>query len=516
MAISYVCTVSDDGKLRCFPKPKKYHKSLTKQQISASKKRQAQAELAAERYKKEANRSFVGYVAKGIGKAVAALPPFGCGLPEIEELTEAGRMIELAHRLRDKGHFKEALELYEKFVVSYPNHTRVGEIIYELAWTYETELKDYKNAVKWYKVYVEKFPNGQPNNPIETEYYYLRIAEIYLTKLKDFAQAIEAYKSYLRKFPNSKDAQGMLYNIGTIYLDNLSDYKNAIEAYKEVVWKYPSSNYAELSAQNIGYIYHKKLNDYYSAITAYTDFINKFPNSKNIENVYLTIAEIYHFDIKDYTKAINEYEGFLKKFPNSSQRESALKRLASTYNYLADQEIKSGSAGPSNYYKAISFYKKSFEYYNDAAKYSSNSANKSFVIEQAELALISIAQIYWFKLKQYSTAVTEYKGFLTKFPNSSREKDVLYWIAYISDTELSDKVTALNYYKKFIGKYPNDSISPQVQWSIGLIYELYYKDYQQAVKEYKKLISDYPNSTYVINAQKQLNALCSKQGVNCN
>ena len=68
---------------------------------------------------------------------------------------------------------------------------------------------------------------------------YSNIAKIYSDNLKDYPNAIKYYKELSDKFPSTKEAKYGMFMVAFIYDEMLQDKENAKIAYKNFLDKYP-------------------------------------------------------------------------------------------------------------------------------------------------------------------------------------------------------------------------------------------------------------------------------------
>ena len=139
------------------------------------------------------------------------------------------------------------------------------------------EIKDYPNAIKWYK---KVFEMGDSNGAVD-------LALLYKKKLKDYPNAIKWYK----KAYQAGNSTGALY-LALLYDETLKDYPKAIEWYKKA---YAMGN--KDGARDLAIFYRKTLKDYPKAIEWYSKGV-KEGYGKSING----LAYLY-YDKKDYVKA---------------------------------------------------------------------------------------------------------------------------------------------------------------------------------------------------------------------
>ncbi len=56
---------------------------------------------------------------------------------------------------------RKTISIYNRLIKDYPAYKNVATCYFLKAFVYDDQLKDYKNAEKYYKLYLEKFPDGE-------------------------------------------------------------------------------------------------------------------------------------------------------------------------------------------------------------------------------------------------------------------------------------------------------------------------------------------------------------------
>ncbi len=166
------------------------------------------------------------------------------------DVKTADRAYQNAILLLERKRFQESLNQFQSFVARYPQHPLVENAYYFLGLIYFENLKHYTQAIGIWKIYLEKYPNGQWEEEVHLhigEAYHLgkqyraatewlerflkeppaganhpesviRLAKLYLEELKDYSQAAFWYKNYLSLFANGEHREEVLYGLSRCYL----------------------------------------------------------------------------------------------------------------------------------------------------------------------------------------------------------------------------------------------------------------------------------------------------------
>lgn len=55
----------------------------------------------------------------------------------------------------------QTIKLFDKILTTYPSYSKTPTALFLKAFVYEDQLKDYDNAEKYYKLFIEKYPNSE-------------------------------------------------------------------------------------------------------------------------------------------------------------------------------------------------------------------------------------------------------------------------------------------------------------------------------------------------------------------
>lgn len=119
------------------------------------------------------------------------------------------------------------------------------------------------------------------------------------------------------------------------------------------------------------------------------------------------------------------------------------------------------------------------------------------------------AALNMLKEGRYATAMTQFRAFLSKYPNSEYADNSLYWLGEASYVT-QDYKQALIDFRKVTENYPNSSKYPDALLKIGYcLIEL--KDQEGAIKALNEVRSRFPASTAARLAEQRLQKLKIQQ-----
>ncbi|WP_324172378.1 hypothetical protein [Sulfurimonas sp.] len=169
-----------------------------------------------------------------IGQSAYAIEPLSIKYVDPKASEKADSLYNKAHRAYSQGNYEKAIELYRS---SY-EYKISADVLNNLAATFE-KVKDYDNAIKWYKITINKY---QDKDAI------FNLAFLYDDKLAKYNKAIELYQ---QAFAKGIVTGGV--NLGILYEEKLHKIKKSIYWYKKAIKK------GDIDARkNLGLLYHQQ------------------------------------------------------------------------------------------------------------------------------------------------------------------------------------------------------------------------------------------------------------------
>ena len=187
-----------------------------------------------------------------------------------------------ANRLKMKGEFQKAAEMYNNCIMTDPesavSHYELGKIL--------LMASDEKTAI-------ELFQKAAALNP-KNDWYQLYLARVY-EHGKKFEEAIDVYKKLKADTPSNIECY---YQLGSLYTQT-KQYNEAIAIYTELEQLEGMDENIILEKQRL----HILAGNTKDALKEINRLIDKFPK----EARYIIILGDYYRDIKNYKKAIKAY-----------------------------------------------------------------------------------------------------------------------------------------------------------------------------------------------------------------
>ncbi len=430
------------------------------------------------------------------------------------------------------GNFEKAIALAKEQLAK-SDRNEISELNKIIGESY-FNLKQYNNAIPYLKEYRGK--SGKWNN---TDYYLLGYSYY---KQGDYANGIDQFNNIIDG--NNSVAQNAYYHLAECYLkldkkkEALNAFKNAAQMdYSEEIKKDAFLNYARLSYE-VG-------NAYESVPTVLTTYLETYPNSEHTEEIQELLVDSY-ITSKNFKGAME----LLEKNKNYASKET-YQRVAfyrgvelfveSDYEGANDAFTKSLDNAEDEIFKARAlFWKAESEYllnkFDDALatfKDFQQSASSSNVDEYKEYDY-NLAYTY-FKLNDYTNAITHFKKFTTKgkgvdetklndaylrlgdcyfvsskywpaietynvaLKNRGGQKDYAAFqraLSYGFVGKTDKKIDELN---GFISKYSKSTLKDDVLYELGNSYVKLGKE-QQGLNAYDRIIKEYKGSGLVPKA----------------
>ena len=306
----------------------------------------------------------------------------------------------------NSNNFLKALKSWQKLTEKDDRNA-----MFNLGVLYQDELKDYQQAITYYKMAVDKGNSHAMNN----------LGFLYQNELKDYQQAITYYKMAV-----DKDHSMAMNNLGFLYKNQLKDYQQAITYYKIAIDKDDSD-----AMNNLGLLYDEKLKDYQQAITYYQMAVDK-GNS----NAMFNLGNLYKNQLKDYQQAITYYKMAVDKGDSDAMN---------NLGFLYQNELK-------DYQQAIVYYKMAVDkddsramnnlgvlYQNELKDYQQATIYYKMAVDKGDSnAMFNLGFLYQNKLKDYQQAITYYQMAIDK--NDSDAMNALAWLYYEKNIESSESL----------------------------------------------------------------------------
>ncbi len=457
--------------------------------------------------------------------------------PQASEI-KINAMLNLANNYLLLGKFEEAIEIYKRYLETYPTHRSSQSVLFKIAQTYEEKIKDYKKAIFYYTELINRFPRSKY---IDESLYHIGLCHLkrnetdeakisFETLINEFISS-EFYESAIEKLETLRRTQtqsqvdqvakiiDLLSDIlinkprGEIFLKiadfynlSLKDYANALKYYTLAI---SESNF---DTKTINYVNYQKSNCAYylfaenkissdSAKNIIQTFINSISSEDIIEKEKVDTAIFYLYKVQ--TSGLNQ-DGrrkiaieFLNRYPKSKFAGYFLIELInySISNGLWKEAIKISTENFNKFDRSQIpdvLFKRAYAYYKDNDKQKAlsdlNSLLKNYSSHYNARALDLQAQIFK-EVKAYSDAINVLREIEKNYFYTDLAHDVKLKIADIY-FESQDYIRAIDEYKNYLSLFDFSS-SPQVPEVIFKIASAYQNlgDMTNAKKYYKIYLS---------------------------
>ncbi len=337
----------------------------------------------------------------------------------------------LAEAYYSMGMIQNAIENYKQVVDNYQSSSRREESLYSLGWSY-FEQKRFKEASEIFETLTREFPKSRFVAEVWT-----RQGDAYYVQ-KDYTKAAEAYQKAARLAPGTEQGQYAAFQLCDA-LYRQKSYENAITALLNYVSKYSSSAYAPNALYLIGWIRFQEAK-YEEAIDNFNYMITSYPNSGLVARAQYAIGDSY-FNMGSYQSAMNSYQIVINKYPASNIAPEAMRGVQYCLVAMGRDEEAIGIID--NYVKSNieSPFVEDFEY------------------KKGEM---------FFQRGRYTDAVSEYKNFLNKYPQSEKNAEALFYMGKSYD-RVNDWKQAEQAFASIAKDYPDNEYASKALLELGLI-----------------------------------------------
>jgi tetratricopeptide (TPR) repeat protein len=241
------------------------------------------------------------------------------------------KQFEAAQAEIELGHFRIAIDLFDKILTRFPGEEISLKAAREAARVSFFEIKDFKKSTKY-----QKFIVMYSENPEERYQAQKQIADTYFTQLNDYPNAVIEINKLLAMARQPVDRAKYKMNLARAYYyqNNFSQAENEVNEFLRQIDDEKTRYELMMLKGNIALA--KK--DLLGAVDIYKDVMKSYPQKAEQESVALTVAVCYE-ELKDYKKAIEMLEVLKKTHPMPEYIDVRIKRL------LARQKNAPGAKG---------------------------------------------------------------------------------------------------------------------------------------------------------------------------
>lgn len=288
------------------------------------------------------------------------------------------------------------IQTLNHMITAYPSSQYLDDALYEQGRAF-VQLEDSENAVKRYKLLVERFPDSPLSRKAANE-----IGLLYYQN-DQYAAAIEAYKTVITKYPGSDEARLAQRDLRSIYIDlnKVDDYmafatsipgganfdvnerdsltyvaaervymrgniSEAQSSFTRYLQSFPEGAFSVDAHYYLGLIGYNQKN--WTEATAHLNKVIEYPNNK-FSGEAMSMCAVMAYDAKDYGRALELYKRMIDRAVSQEERLSAeTGALRSAYllndgkeviavasALLAESKLAPELSNEAHYYRAKAF-----------------------------------------------------------------------------------------------------------------------------------------------------------------
>lgn len=341
---------------------------------------------------------------------------------------------------------REAIELYKKLLVKYPNYERNDQVLYNMSRAYE-ELGQIEEAMTVMTRIVKDYPRSKFLDEVQ-----FRRGEYFFTR-KKYIDAEEAYTSIVGLGPVSAYYEIALYKLGWSYYKQ-ELYEEAVDRFVAVLDYRVTTGYD--FDKGGGEIERKRIDDTFRVISlcfsntggpnTVVDFFSKRGKRPYEVNIYSNLGEHY-LEKRRYADAAASYQAFVKRNP--------FHKIAPDFDMRVIEIYKKGGF-PRLVIDASKAFATNYGLKSEYWKHFDIKANPG-VVGHLKQNLRELANYYHALYQNKEFAKTRDENF----------RDALLW------------------YRQFLESFPRDPESPAINYQLAELL-LEHKAFDEAAAEYER------------------------------
>ncbi len=360
---------------------------------------------------------------------------------------------------------REAIDLFETFVQTWPDHELADHGLHELAIAYYQE-RMWQEASETLGKLVASYPDSE----IIGDAYYLQ-GNTFIA-LGNFDQALRSFDSAiaLNSAPQSLKDEIVFQRAWLLYRNGA--YSSAAPAFVSLYEKDPDGPHGSESLFWAAESFYQT-EDYQEAEQLFKDYLRTFSNGKHTDAAHYALGWVY-FKRDQYGQAIDEFQEFLDGYREQNEtipyRSDALLRIADSYYALK------------RYPDAIRIY-------------------RQVASEGGDYALYQEGQAYASAGNSYE-AINTFRKLLAEHPESEWKEEAQYQVGYLYFLS-QDYEQAIAEYQKILDRSPRDPLAAKAQYGIG---DAYFNAgrMEEATEAYRNVLERYAGSPFAAEAASSI------------
>ena len=226
----------------------------------------------------------------------------------------------------ENDQYGEALQNFIAFTKTYPKHELADDALYWIGAIYQFDLKQPQQAVSYYKVLIQQFPNSEFF--VKSSFYIAKIQE--LGNASDVENSIYTYQDILNSKNITPQEEVKAYlGIAKSYI-KINQQQNARFALKKAVENYNEDEKILSDIYTLLALSYQQEGKVQLAKITYKEAISKIRDTSLQIQIYRKLAKIYESQV-DLKNSILAYQKLLSladnNLINKKQYESKLKSL---------------------------------------------------------------------------------------------------------------------------------------------------------------------------------------------
>ncbi|HPG29264.1 MAG TPA: tetratricopeptide repeat protein [bacterium] len=410
---------------------------------------------------------------------------------QYEKIPESSEIYKTAYYARcwlkfDSGGKKEAAEMFEKFILKFPEDKLASEAMLTAANIYY-ELDSFEKSLNLFNSYYEKYSGSQDIeklNLIKSLYFagYLSLRQYEKSKTKQFAlDAEKKFALLTSKFDNKEFCGKSYFRLGQIFA-YLEENAKAAENYKKVIENYADNEFAGQAGYEIAKQYYL-IKDYDNTIKYLKLFKEKFGSSPLIGDVNFSLAETYYL-MKDWQNSIFAYLDIL----NDKSIDKSKKEYGYYINELAYYKLGWSYNNIQKFDEAIKYFEMLINQYPE-------SGLKIDAVNQTGKIYYDKGEIE--KSKKYFSIIEKDGG----APDANAKSNLAYitFVKAEKDFESKNLDSAVSNYKESLKLYAELNDEKMITPLLLKIGDIYYSQ-----KKYDEIESFYSSALKTYSAQPDI------------
>jgi len=219
-------------------------------------------------------------------------------------------LLQEAEEMSAQGNYVEAINILKRTVRLKSYSRSATRAIYRIGYIYENFIKDFEQASKNYKEFLEVSVDPVLNYEVRK-----RLANLYFENGNDPMLAIENYKKLLKENPKTLEADEFQLKIAeAFYRQNAFD--QARIEYRKLIDNYPKSQYKIKARFELATSYYME-GSYEIALETYRQIMRNFPQSEYSLESEFYMAQCLE-NLERIPAAIEVYQKLAPRYPSKA------------------------------------------------------------------------------------------------------------------------------------------------------------------------------------------------------